>query len=155
MNDDPDYTNTPVSHWTITGDVEITYLQSLSGIGDSSPVEGTAYQAKTGEPTRPRWWSKATIYQDITLQRVLDTDDTLRQWRQEVKDGQEDGQEGHDDHRSGRRGQRRPHLERRRRLAVLLPGSGHGVGVGCPVVRDDHDHPRRLLPSVRRRHGEQ
>jgi phage tail-like protein len=86
-NEDPDYTNTPVSHWTITGDVEITYLQSLSGIGDSSPVEGTAYQAKTGEPMRPRWWSKATVYNDITLQRVLDTDDTLRQWRQGVKDG--------------------------------------------------------------------
>jgi phage tail-like protein len=86
-NDDPEYTNTPVSHWTITGDVEITYLQSLNGIGDSSAVEGTAYQAKTGDPIRPKWWSKATTYTDITLQRVLDTDDTLRQWRQEVRDG--------------------------------------------------------------------
>lgn len=87
---DMDYTNTPVSHWTVTGDVEITYMQSISGIGDTTPVEGTAYQDKLGNPMRPKWWSRATQYSDLTLQRVLDTDSTLRDWRQEVKDGKKD-----------------------------------------------------------------
>jgi phage tail-like protein len=36
---------------------------------------------------RPKWWSRAVHYTPITLQRVLDTDSTLRDWRQQVKDG--------------------------------------------------------------------
>jgi phage tail-like protein len=82
-----DYVNTPVSHWTITGDVEVPMIQSIAGISESNAVEGTAYQAKTGDPQRPKWWSRATTYGDVTLQRVLDTDKVFADWRKEVKEG--------------------------------------------------------------------
>jgi phage tail-like protein len=82
-----DYVNTPVSHWTITGDVDVPMIQSIAGISESNAVEGTAFQHSTGEPARPKWWSRATQYGDITLQRVLDTDKVFADWRKEVKEG--------------------------------------------------------------------
>lgn len=82
-----DYVNTPVSHWTITGDVEVPMIQSISGISESNAVEGTAYQNATGDPARPKWWSRATTYGDVTLQRVLDTEQVFNDWRKEVKEG--------------------------------------------------------------------
>ena len=82
-----DYVNTPVSHWTITGDVEVPMIQSIGGISESNAVEGTAYQDGQGNPNRPKWWSRATTYGDITLQRVLDTDQVFADWRKEVKEG--------------------------------------------------------------------
>ena len=87
MPDIDDYINTPVSHWMITGDVEVPMIQSIAGIGESNAVEGTAYQDKQGSPNRPKWWSRATQYSDITLQRVLDTDKVFADWRKEVKEG--------------------------------------------------------------------
>jgi phage tail-like protein len=83
----PDYVNTPVSHWTITGDVSVPMIQSISGISESNAVEGTSYMNDPGDPNRPKWWSRATTYGDITLQRVLDTETVFKDWRQEVKDG--------------------------------------------------------------------
>jgi phage tail-like protein len=82
-----DYVNTPVSHWTITGDVEVPMIQSISGISESNAVEGTAFQDTQGNPNRPKWWSRATTYGDVTLQRVLDTDQVFADWRKEVKEG--------------------------------------------------------------------
>lgn len=82
-----DYVNTPVSHWTISGDVEVTMIQSVSGISESNAVEGTAYQDGQGNPNRPKWWSRATTYGDVTLQRVLDTEKVFADWRKEVKEG--------------------------------------------------------------------
>jgi phage tail-like protein len=82
-----DYVNTPVSHWMIEGDVTVTMIQSVSGISESNAVEGTAYQNAQGEPERPKWWSRATTYGDITLQRVLDTEQVFNDWRKEVKAG--------------------------------------------------------------------
>jgi phage tail-like protein len=82
-----DYVNTPVSHWTITGDVEVPMIQSISGISESNAVEGTAYQDTQGNPNRPKWWSRATAYGDVTLQRVLDTNTVFKDWREEVKNG--------------------------------------------------------------------
>jgi phage tail-like protein len=82
-----DYVNTPVSHWMIEGDVTITMIQSVSGISESNAVEGTAFQDKQGSPNRPKWWSRATTYGDITLQRVLDTEQVFNDWRKEVKEG--------------------------------------------------------------------
>ncbi len=85
-----DYVNTPVSHWTITGDVEVPMIQSISGISESNAVEGTAFQDTQGNPNRPKWWSRATTYGDVTLQRVLDTDQVFADWRKEVKEGSKD-----------------------------------------------------------------
>jgi phage tail-like protein len=82
-----DYINTPVSHWAISGDVSVPMIQSISGISESNAVEGTAFQDEQGNPNRPKWWSRATTYGDITLQRVLDTETVFKDWRQEVKDG--------------------------------------------------------------------
>ena len=82
-----DYVNTPVSHWMIEGDVTVTMIQSVSGISESNAVEGTAYQNAQGEPERPKWWSRATTYGDISLQRVLDTEQVFNDWRKEVKEG--------------------------------------------------------------------
>ena len=82
-----DYVNTPVSHWMIEGDVTVTMIQSVSGISESNAVEGTAYQNGQGEPERPKWWSRATTYGDVTLQRVLDTEQVFNDWRKEVKAG--------------------------------------------------------------------
>jgi phage tail-like protein len=82
-----DYVNTPVSHWMIEGDVTVTMIQSVSGISESNAVEGTAYQNAQGEPERPKWWSRATTYGDISLQRVLDTEQVFNDWRKEVKAG--------------------------------------------------------------------
>jgi phage tail-like protein len=82
-----DYVNTPVSHWTIDGDVSVEMIQSISGISESNAVEGTAFQDKQGNPNRPKWWSRATTYGDITLQRVLDTDQVFSDWRKEVREG--------------------------------------------------------------------
>jgi phage tail-like protein len=82
-----DYVNTPVSHWMIEGDVTVTMIQSVAGISESNAVEGTAYQNAQGEPERPKWWSRATTYGDISLQRVLDTEQVFNDWRKEVKAG--------------------------------------------------------------------
>ena len=35
----------------------------------------------------PKWWSRATTYGDISLQRVLDTEQVFNDWRKEVKAG--------------------------------------------------------------------
>ena len=85
-----DYVNTPVSHWMIEGDVTVTMIQSVSGISESNAVEGTAYQNAQGEPERPKWWSRATTYGDITLQRVLDTEQVFNDWRKQVKAGEKE-----------------------------------------------------------------
>ena len=82
-----DYVNTPVSHWTITGDVEVPMIQSISGISESNAVEGPRSRTAQGNPNRPKWWSRATTYGDVTLQRVLDTDQVFADWRKEVKEG--------------------------------------------------------------------
>jgi phage tail-like protein len=82
-----DYINTPVSHWAITGDVDVPMIQSIAGISESNAVEGTAFQDGQGNPNRPKWWSRATTYGDITLQRVLDTETVFKDWRDEVKNG--------------------------------------------------------------------
>ena len=80
-----DYENAPVSHWRVEG--MPAFLQSVAGISSSTPVEGTAHQDEQGNPIRPKWWSRATSYGDITLQRLLDTDGAWREWRQQVIDG--------------------------------------------------------------------
>ena len=83
----PDYVNTPVSAWTITGDVTIPMIQSIAGLGGQKAVEGTAFQDDQGMPNRPKWWSRATTYPDVTLQRVLDTDNVFDDWFKEVENG--------------------------------------------------------------------
>jgi phage tail-like protein len=80
-----DYENAPISHWRVEG--MPAYLQSVSGFNSSTPVEGTAHQDAQGNPIRPKWWSRATTYGDVTMQRLLDSDGAWAEWRQQVMDG--------------------------------------------------------------------
>jgi phage tail-like protein len=81
----PDYENAPVSHWRVEG--MPSFLQSVSGLNASTPVEGTAHQDEHGNPVRPKWWSRATTYGDVTITRLLDSDGAWAEWRQQVMDG--------------------------------------------------------------------
>jgi phage tail-like protein len=81
----PDYENAPVSHWRVEG--MPAFLQSVSGLTASTPVEGTAYQDEQGNPVRPKWWSRATTFSDVTMTRLLDSDGAWAEWRQQVMDG--------------------------------------------------------------------
>ena len=81
----PDYENAPISHWRVEG--MPAFLNSVSGMNSSTPVEGTAHQDEQGNPVVPKWWSRKTNFGDVTLGRLLDSDGAWAEWRQQVMDG--------------------------------------------------------------------
>jgi phage tail-like protein len=80
-----DYINAPISHWQV--EEMPAFLQSVAGFSSTTPVEGTAHQDDRGNPVRPKWWSRATTFGDISMQRLLDQDGAWKEWRQQVIDG--------------------------------------------------------------------
>ena len=83
------YENAPISHWLISGgDFDgATFSQSVSELSDSTPAEAVAYQDANGNPVTETWFSRQTPTGEITVRRLLDTNNTFTEARTKVKDG--------------------------------------------------------------------
>jgi hypothetical protein len=85
-----EYTNAPMSHWTITGgDLDnVPFIFSVGGYQDSTPSESVQYQDQQGNPMQQMWTSRQVPTGQITVRRLLDDNTAFAEARTKVKNGE-------------------------------------------------------------------